>query len=154
MVWARMAAVHAVAGDGIRRLPPLALLAALTASACCPLLTAGAGALTLAGAGVISAMGTGVLSGLLTSAVDRAREHGSRPSPGCWSGTRARRAARVPRIEGPDQIVCTSSGTSQVKLDRWRSEARSGEFIKAREAARLPDDAGGFRVCGEVVTWA
>ena len=72
---------HTAAGDGIRRLPPLALLAALTASACCPLLTVGAGALTFAGAGVISAMGTGVLSGLLTSAVDRARERGSRPSP-------------------------------------------------------------------------
>jgi len=27
-----------------------------------------------------------------------------------------------------------------------------GEFIKAREAARLPEDAGGFWVCGEVVT--
>ena len=26
------------------------------------------------------------------------------------------------------------------------------EFIKAWEAARLPDDAGGFRVCGVVVT--
>ena len=39
-----------------------------------------------------------------------------------------------------------------VKLDRRQSEARSGEFIKAWEAARLPDDAGGFRVCGEVVT--
>jgi hypothetical protein len=39
-----------------------------------------------------------------------------------------------------------------VKLDRRQSEARSGEFIKAREAARLPDDAGGFRVCGVVVT--
>ena len=38
-----------------------------------------------------------------------------------------------------------------VKLDRRQSEARSGEFIKAWEAARLPDDAGGFRVCGEVV---
>jgi hypothetical protein len=72
---------HAGAGNGTRRLPPLTLLAALTASACCPLLTVGAGALTLAGAGVISAMGTGVLSGLLTSAVDRVRERGSRPSP-------------------------------------------------------------------------
>jgi WD40 repeat protein len=72
---------HAGAGNGTRRLPPLALLAALTASACCPLFTVGAGALTLAGAGVISAMGTGVLSGLLASAVDRARERGSRPSP-------------------------------------------------------------------------
>ena len=39
-----------------------------------------------------------------------------------------------------------------VKLDCRQSEARSGEFIKAWEAARLPDDAGGFRVCGEVVT--
>jgi hypothetical protein len=39
-----------------------------------------------------------------------------------------------------------------VKLDRRQSEARSEEFIKAWEAARLPDDAGGFRVCGEVVT--
>jgi hypothetical protein len=38
------------------------------------------------------------------------------------------------------------------KLDCRQSEARSGEFIKAWEAARLPDDAGGFRVCGEVVT--
>ena len=38
-----------------------------------------------------------------------------------------------------------------VKLDRRQSEARSGEF-NAWEAARLPDDAGGFRVCGEVVT--
>ena len=38
-----------------------------------------------------------------------------------------------------------------VKLDCRQSEARSGEF-KAREAARLPDDAGGFRVCGVVVT--
>lgn len=35
-----------------------------------------------------------------------------------------------------------------VKLDRRQSE----EFIKAWEAARLPDDADGFRVCGEVVT--
>jgi len=41
-----------------------------------------------------------------------------------------------------------------VKLDRRRSEARSEEFIKAWEAARLPDDADGFRVCGEVVTRA
>jgi hypothetical protein len=39
-----------------------------------------------------------------------------------------------------------------VKLDRRQSEARSEEFIKAWEAARLPDDVGGFRVCGEVVT--
>jgi hypothetical protein len=39
-----------------------------------------------------------------------------------------------------------------VKLDCRQSEARSEEFIKAWEAARLPDDAGGFRVCGEVVT--
>jgi hypothetical protein len=38
-----------------------------------------------------------------------------------------------------------------VKLDRRQSEARSEEFIKAWEAARLPDDADGFRVCGEVV---
>jgi hypothetical protein len=35
-----------------------------------------------------------------------------------------------------------------VKLDRRQSEARSEEFIKAWEAARLPDDADGFRVCG------
>ena len=41
-----------------------------------------------------------------------------------------------------------------VKLDRRQSEVRSGEFIKAWEAARLPDDADGFRVCGEVVTRA
>jgi hypothetical protein len=39
-----------------------------------------------------------------------------------------------------------------VKLDCRQSEARSEEFIKAWEAARLPDDAGGFRVCGVVVT--
>jgi hypothetical protein len=39
-----------------------------------------------------------------------------------------------------------------VKLDRRRSEARPEEFIKAREAGRLPDNAGGFRMCGEVVT--
>jgi hypothetical protein len=39
-----------------------------------------------------------------------------------------------------------------VKLDCRQSEARSGEFINAWEAARLPDDAGGFRVCGVVVT--
>jgi len=39
-----------------------------------------------------------------------------------------------------------------VKLDRRQSEASSGEFIKALEAARLPDDVGGFRMCGEVVT--
>ena len=31
-----------------------------------------------------------------------------------------------------------------VKLDCRQSEARSEEFIKAWEAARLPDDAGGF----------
>jgi len=37
-------------------------------------------------------------------------------------------------------------------LDRRQSEARSEEFIKAWEAARPPDDAGGFLVCGEVVT--
>jgi hypothetical protein len=40
----------------------------------------------------------------------------------------------------------------ELKLDRRQSEARSEEFIKAWEAARLPDDAGGFRVCGEFVT--
>jgi hypothetical protein len=39
-----------------------------------------------------------------------------------------------------------------VKLDRRQNEARSEEFISAWEAARLPDDADGFRVCGEVVT--
>ena len=39
-----------------------------------------------------------------------------------------------------------------VKLDYRQIEARSEEFIKAWEAARLPDDAGGFPVCGEVVT--
>jgi hypothetical protein len=39
-----------------------------------------------------------------------------------------------------------------VKLDRRQSEARSGELINARAAGRLPDDAGGFRVCGVVVT--
>ena len=39
-----------------------------------------------------------------------------------------------------------------VKLDRRQSEARSEEFIKPLEAARLPDDVGGFRACGEVVT--
>ena len=39
-----------------------------------------------------------------------------------------------------------------VKLDRRQSKTRSGEFIKARKDARLPDDADGFRVCGEVVT--
>jgi len=39
-----------------------------------------------------------------------------------------------------------------VKLDRRQSEARSEGFIKVWEAARLPDDAVGFRVCGEVVT--
>ena len=46
--------------------------------------------------------------------------------------------------------VCQMRGV--VKLDGRQSEARSGGFIKAREAARLPDDAAGFRVCGEVVT--
>ncbi len=39
-----------------------------------------------------------------------------------------------------------------VKLDCRQGEARSEEFINAWEAARLPDDAGGFRVCGEFVT--
>ena len=43
-------------------------------------------------------------------------------------------------------------GVGVVKLDRRQSAARSEEFIEAWEAARLPDDAGGFRVCGEVVT--
>jgi hypothetical protein len=38
------------------------------------------------------------------------------------------------------------------KLDRRQSETMSEEFIKAWEAARLPDDADGFRLCGEVVT--
>jgi hypothetical protein len=49
------------------------------------------------------------------------------------------------RLHLPDDV-------GVVKLDRRQSEARSEEFIKAREATRLPDDAGGFRVCGEVVT--
>jgi hypothetical protein len=40
------------------------------------------------------------------------------------------------------------------QLDRRQSETRSEEFIKAWVAGRLPDDAGGFRVCGEVVTRA
>jgi hypothetical protein len=39
-----------------------------------------------------------------------------------------------------------------VKLDRRQSEARSEEFIQAWEAARLPDEAVGFLVCGEFVT--
>ena len=39
-----------------------------------------------------------------------------------------------------------------VKLDCRQGEARSEEFINAWEAARLPDDAGGFRACGVVVT--
>ena len=54
------------------------------------------------------------------------------------------------------QSCPATSGTRHavgvVKLDRRQSEARSEEFIKAWEAARLPDDAGGFRVCGEVVS--
>jgi len=37
-----------------------------------------------------------------------------------------------------------------VKLDRSQSEARSTAFLKAWEAAGLPDDADGFRVCSEV----
>jgi WD40 repeat protein len=75
---------HAGTEGRTRRLPPLALLAALTASACCPLLTIGDGVLTLTGAGLVSAMGTGVLSGLLTSAIDRARDrrHGAESPPG------------------------------------------------------------------------
>ena len=56
-------------------------------------------------------------------------------------------AVRELRLHLPDAV-------GVVKLDCRRSEARSGEFIKAREAARLRDDAGGFRVCGEVVTQA
>jgi hypothetical protein len=36
-----------------------------------------------------------------------------------------------------------------VKLDRSQSDARYVEFIKAWEAAGLPDDAAGFRVCSE-----
>jgi WD40 repeat protein len=67
-------------GRGLR-LPPLAILAALTASACCPLLAVGAGAVTLATAGVLSAFGTGVLSGLLTAALDRARERRQQGEP-------------------------------------------------------------------------
>jgi|GEM_PF-279912 len=67
---------HGHPEGGARRLPPLAVLAALTASACCPLFAVSAGAFALAGAGVVSAMGTGVLSGLLASAFDRARERG------------------------------------------------------------------------------
>ena len=49
-------------------------------------------------------------------------------------------------------FVFTCQMPGVVKLDCRRSEVRSEEFIKAWEAARLPDDAGGFRVCGEVVT--
>jgi hypothetical protein len=37
-----------------------------------------------------------------------------------------------------------------VKLDRSQSEARLTEFTKAWNAADLPDDADGFRVCGAV----
>ncbi|MGH3419394.1 MAG: hypothetical protein ACRDOD_07350, partial [Streptosporangiaceae bacterium] len=62
---------HAEVESRTRGLPPLALLAALTASACCPLFAIGDGVLALTGAGLVSAMGTGVLSGLLTSAIDR-----------------------------------------------------------------------------------
>jgi hypothetical protein len=44
-------------------------------------------------------------------------------------------------------------GVRHERATLWSSwtAGRSGEFIKAREAARLPDDAGGFGVCGEVV---
>ena len=59
-------------------------------------------------------------------------------------------AARLRSLTGALSRLPDAVGL--VKLDRRQSEAMSEEFIKVWEAARLPDDAGGFRVCGEVVT--
>ena len=62
--------------------------------------------------------------------------------------------ARMSRLAHAVRELCLHlpGAVGVVKLDCGRSGARSGGFIKAREAARLPDDAGGFGVCGEVVT--
>ena len=79
--------------------------------------------------------------------------------------------ADVPsRPRGAGALSSPARCRGVVKLDRRQSEARSGNSSKAWEAARLstamprrgqysraadtrlPDDAGGFRVCGEVVT--
>jgi hypothetical protein len=62
--------------------------------------------------------------------------------------------ARMSRLAHAVRELCLHlpDAVGVVKLDCRQSEARSEEFIKAREAARRPDDAGGFRVCGVVVT--
>ena len=75
----------------------------------------------------------------------------------CLAGALERAAriacAEVPsRPHGAGALSSPARCRGVVKLDRRQSEARSEEFIKAWVAGRLPDDPGGFRVCGEVVT--
>jgi len=61
--------------------------------------------------------------------------------------------ARMSRLARAVRELCLHlpGAVGLVKLDGRQSEVRSGGFINAREAACLPDGAGGFGVCGEVV---
>jgi WD40 repeat protein len=71
-------AAHAGA---LRKVSPPVLLSLLCASAFCPLLAVGAGAMAAAGIGVLSSVGGGVLASVLTSAIDRLRPGSEAPAP-------------------------------------------------------------------------
>jgi WD40 repeat protein len=133
------------------RLPPLALLAALTASACCPLLAVGAGAVTLAGVGVVSAMGTGVLSGLLTSALDRARERqaGNEASPSALELEEAVAAQLRSALAGSDEqarLLRTDIAEVLREVDAGgvavRAVMDSGNAQLGQDIARVLGDIG------------
>ena len=74
--------VQRAARDGaLRRVSPPVLISLLCASAFCPLLAVGAGAIAAAGIGVLSSVGGGVLATVLTSAIDRLRPAGEASEP-------------------------------------------------------------------------
>ncbi len=74
--------VHRAAHAGaLRKVSPPVLLSLLCASAFCPLLAVGAGAMAAAGIGVLSSVGGGVLASVLTSAIDRLRPGSAMPEP-------------------------------------------------------------------------
>ena len=74
--------VHRAAHDSaLRKVSPPVLISLLCASAFCPLLAVGAGAMAAAGIGVLSSVGGGVLASVLTSAIGRLRPGGEVPEP-------------------------------------------------------------------------
>jgi WD40 repeat protein len=121
--WMRRAA-----RDGaLRKVSPPVLLSLLCASAFCPLLAVGAGAMAVAGIGVLSSVGGGVLASVLTSAIDRLRPSGEEPEPsrGDIENGVARQIQQV--LEAGDEraaalrseiaVVFTQVGAGQIMLE-------------------------------------